>query len=64
MYMQQSLCLLGTKSSTASTSETVSEKTATITNVGTTAETSHQHKLCKLHLLLILFVLYISIDMD
>ena len=42
--------LLETKSSVASTSKTVSEKTATITVEGTSAETSHQHQLCKLHI--------------
>ena len=50
MYMQRSLYLLETKSSAASTRKTVSEKTATIAVEGTSAETSHQHQLCKLHL--------------
>ena len=53
MHMKQSLCLyilLVTKSSAASTSKTVSEKTATITVEGSSAETSHQHQLCKLHI--------------
>ena len=36
------------KSSAASTSKTVSEKTATIAVEGTSAETSHKHQLCKL----------------
>ena len=42
--------LLETKSSAASTSKTVSEKTATIAVEGTSAEISHQHQLCKLHI--------------
>ena len=50
MYMQQFLFLLETKSSAASTSKTVSEKTVTIAVEGTSAETSHKHQLCKLHI--------------
>ena len=55
--MQQSLFLLETKSSAASTSKTVNEKTATIAVEGTSAETSHQHKLCKSHIISMLFLI-------